>query len=124
MLKLGVIASIILSTFAATSTPAIAGTESYPYSTEYGSGSNYFKICNETNESRVTFYTDETSHEHWLKQGECDVIWTNFNYIVVKYDTSWQYGDQLKEVRVSYPNDLSLVDAGQDYYGEFIGHRK
>ena len=94
MLKLGVIASVILSAFAATSAPALAGSESYPYGQNYGSGDNYFDICNRTDSSIVTFYTDETSHEHWLREGECDRVWTDYNYIVIKYDTSWQSGNQ------------------------------
>ena len=89
----------------------------------YGSGENYFQVCNETDRSIVTFYTDETNFEHGLSIGECDTIWTDYDYIVVDYDSSWRNGDQLVEVRLDYPEDVNLVGNSRDTAGESITHR-
>jgi len=89
---------------------------------EFGYGNKWYQICNETQESHVTFYTDETDFEHELELGECDIIWTDYDYITVEYDTSWEDGYQSVNVTVEYPNDLDLINNGYDYFGESIGH--
>ena len=88
---------------------------------QYGYGDKYYDICNETDDSYVTFFTDETNIEHGLYTGECISIWTNYDYIVIDYDESWKPGDQLDTVRVNYPNDINFVTWSYDNYGEVIG---
>lgn len=90
----------------------------------YGYGENYFEICNETHSTEVWFTTDETDHIHKLGLGECDTIWTNWDYITIKYDWSLEYGMQYDTIVVNYPNDVSFINYGYNEFGEVVHHQE
>lgn len=89
---------------------------------EYGYGDSYFDICNFTDESYVTFYTDVTNFEHSLSIGECITIWSDYSYIIIDYDESWAQGNQFDTVYLYGNSYLEFQNWGYDYYGELIGH--
>jgi hypothetical protein len=121
-MKLSIILGTLVTSVVSLAAPSLAGEATNPYGTTYGYGENYFDICNQTDRTRVTFYTDETNHEHWLEVGECDRIYTNWDYINVTFDNSWQYGDQFTEVVVNTPYDLLFINSGENKFGEKVGY--
>ena len=94
------------------------------------------KVCNKTNESYVTFYIPNSNIEFILEHDECR-SWTyspnglSWNTKTVKYDYSWEKGDQFKHALLNKGpiNNLdnkatvTFVNNGYNSYGESIGYK-
>ena len=91
------------------------GVEAAQAGNSYGYGQNYFEICNESDIS-VAYMTDETSGTLSVNPGDCDVIWTDWDYIVVDYDESDAPGWQNYTAYLNYPDDLSFYTWEEGYY--------